>query len=482
MKLVVLWSDVLIYLLVLSVLVFFALLKRDSQNRERWRRVFQSSVATFSFLIILFYILIALLDSVHFRRTLPAISSAETISTKAIAKQEIHYSHEVESVLDWILTDLKNSSEKTYSAPFALYSFAKENQQNIDGSTYRSFPRLQHGGIHLIDPTKQKRDIFQLLLRSTLYGLITSAILILLLWHVRHRYYPGSFLPWYTVYLTVTGLSLLISSILVIGEHYHILGTDKAGTDVMYQGIKAVRTGVLIGSLATLLTLPFAIGLGISAGYFKGWVDDIVQFIYTTLSSIPDILLIAAAVLVLDVYIESRAEDFPLLIQRSDFKFLTLCFILGITSWTGLCRLLRAETLKVSQLDYVQAATAFGVSHRGIILRHILPNVLHLVLISVVLNFSGFVLAEAVLSYIGVGVDASMISWGNMINAARQELSRDPTVWWTITSAFLWMFLLVLAANLFADRVREAFDPRVYHGVTAYGAARHGIDKHGVAQ
>lgn len=455
-KPILLWSDVLIYLLVLAVLVFFALLKGDVQSRERWRRVFQSPVATFSFLIILFYIFIALLDSLHYRRALPAADGAT-------GKQEIHYSNEVESFLDWILIDLKNSNEKTYSAPFAIYSFAKENQQAADGSTYRDFPRLKHGGIHLVDLERKSGDIFRYSLRGMAYGLTAGVFLMLLLWHIQQRHFPASSLPWRTLYLTVLGLSLLVSYILVLGAHYHVLGTDKAGTDVMYQGIKAVRTGVLIGSLATLLTLPFAIGLGISAGYFKGWVDDAVQFIYTTLSSIPDILLIAAAVLVLDVYIQARAEDFPLLIQRSDFKFLTLCFILGITSWTGLCRLLRAETLKVSQLDYVQAATAFGVTHRGIILRHILPNVMHLVLISVVLNFSGFVLAEAVLSYIGVGVDASMISWGNMINAARQELSRDPAVWWTITSAFLWMFLLVLAANLFADRVREAFDPRVYH-------------------
>jgi len=456
-KPVLLWSDVLIYLLVLSVGVFLALLKGDAQSRQRWHRVFQSPVATFSFLIILFYIFIALLDSLHYRRALPEVPGV------VIEQQEIHYSHEVESVLDWILGELKNSSERTYSAPFALYSFAKENEQAADGSVYRDFPRLRHGGAHLVDPTHKQRDIVGYCIEALVYGLTAGVFFILLLWHLQRRHYPQSSLPWRTLYLTVLGLSLMVSFILVLGGHYHILGTDKAGTDVMYQGIKAVRTGVLIGSLATLLTLPFAIGLGISAGYFKGWVDDLIQFIYTTLSSIPDILLIAAAVLVLDVYIESRAEQFPLLIQRSDFKFLTLCFILGITSWTGLCRLLRAETLKVSQLDYVQAATAFGVSHSGIIFRHILPNVMHLVLISLVLNFSGFVLAEAVLSYIGVGVDASMISWGNMINAARQELSRDPAVWWSITSAFLWMFLLVLAANLFADRVREAFDPRVYH-------------------
>jgi peptide/nickel transport system permease protein len=200
--------------------------------------------------------------------------------------------------------------------------------------------------------------------------------------------------------------------------------------------------------------------LGISAGYFKGWVDDVVQYIYTTLSSIPGILLIAASVLLIDVYIETHPEQFNLVAVRADFKFLALCFILGMTSWTGLCRLLRAETLKVSQLDYVQAAHAFGVGHNRIIFRHILPNITHIILIALVLDFSVFVLAEAVLSYIGVGVDPSMASWGNMINEARSELSRDPVVWWSVAAAFVLMFVLVLAANLFSDRVRDAFDPR----------------------
>jgi peptide/nickel transport system permease protein len=217
---------------------------------------------------------------------------------------------------------------------------------------------------------------------------------------------------------------------------------------------------VLIGTLATLVTLPLAVLLGISAGYFKGWVDDVVQYIYTTLNSIPGILLIAASVLLIDVYIETHPEQFKLLSDRADFKFIALCFILGMTSWTGLCRLLRAETLKLSQLEYVQAAHAFGVSRWRVITRHILPNTTHIILIALVLDFSGFVLAEAVLSYIGVGVDPSMKSWGNMINEARAELAREPVVWWSVTAAFILMFVLVLAANLFSDRVRDAFDPR----------------------
>jgi peptide/nickel transport system permease protein len=112
-------------------------------------------------------------------------------------------------------------------------------------------------------------------------------------------------------------------------------------------------------------------------------------------------------------------------------------------------------------VDYVQASVALGTRHSAVIGRHILPNVLHIVLITVVLDFSGLVLAEAVLSYIGIGVDPTMNSWGNMINGARLEMAREPVVWWSLLSAFLFMFALVLAANLFSDAVRDAFDPRL---------------------
>ena len=137
-----------------------------------------------------------------------------------------------------------------------------------------------------------------------------------------------------------------------------------------------------------------------------------------------------------------------------------LCLILGVTSWTGLCRLLRAETLKIREMDYVLAARALGVGRLRILKQHVLPNVMHLVMITIVLDFSGLVLAEAVLSYINIGVDPSTYSWGNMINTSRLEMARDPIVWWSLAAAFIFMFALVLAANLFADVVRDAFDPR----------------------
>ncbi|MCK5187594.1 MAG: ABC transporter permease, partial [Deltaproteobacteria bacterium] len=146
---------------------------------------------------------------------------------------------------------------------------------------------------------------------------------------------------------------------------------------------------------------------------------------------------------------------------RADRRLLSLCIIMGITSWTGLCRLIRGETLKLREHEYVNAALAFGVNRLKILSRHIVPNLMHIVLISFILRFSGLVLAEAVLAYIGIGVDPAMESWGNMINTARLELAREPVVWWNLIAAFFFMFGLVLPANLFGDALRDALDPRL---------------------
>jgi len=252
-----------------------------------------------------------------------------------------------------------------------------------------------------------------------------------------------------------------------LAPHYHVLGTNQVGQDVLYLALKSIRTSLAIGTLTTLVLLPLGIALGIMAGYFKGWIDDVIQYLYTTLNSIPGVLLIAAAVLMMQVVIDRHADWFPTAAQRADFRLLVLCAILGLTSWTGLARLLRGEALKLSQLEYIQAAHAFGVSDARILGRHILPNVAHIVIIAMVMDFSGLVLAEAVLSYVGVGVDPATTSFGTMINSARLEMGREPIVWWSLAAAFVFMFVLVLAANLFADAVRDGFDPRVRVGALA---------------
>jgi peptide/nickel transport system permease protein len=328
--------------------------------------------------------------------------------------------------------------------------------RDAQGNDIRDFPPLKHAGTHLDDPSQRTSDILMRSLTALLWGLLLSAVVIAPQWLLLR----GSVNPWHASWAVQAAVLCFFTWLVSISHYYHVLGTDRGGADVAYQSLKGIRTGVLLGTLSTLVMLPIAVTLGVMAGYFKGWVDDLVQYLYTTLSSIPGILLIAASVLLFQVYIDLNPDFFSIGMEKADARFIALCFILGVTSWSSLCRLIRAETLKISQLGYVQAAHAFGVSHTRILSRHILPNVVHIILITFVLDFSALVLAEAVLSYIGVGIDPSMGSWGNMINGARSELSREPAIWWTLTGAFFFMFILVLAANLFSDLVRDAFDPR----------------------
>ncbi|HLE08793.1 MAG TPA: ABC transporter permease, partial [Thermodesulfobacteriota bacterium] len=248
----------------------------------------------------------------------------------------------------------------------------------------------------------------------------------------------------------------------------HWLGTDKVGSDVLFSALKGIRTGVVIGTGTTIIIIPFAIFFGVLAGYFGGFIDDVIQYIYTTLSSIPGVLLIVAFMLIFGTagYQGGLVTEDGLLfgVFVPTDRLFWLCVIMGITFWTDLCRIIRGEALKLRELEYIQAAHAFGVTDIRIMARHIVPNLMHLVLITMALQFSSLVLAEAILSYIGIGVGPETGSWGNMINTARLELSREPVVWWSLLGAFIFMFGLVLPANIFADAVRDALDPRTRMG------------------
>ena len=464
-KAVYLWTDRLIFVLVVGVMLLMAYIRTREHLRQPWLQVFRQRRAMVALVVLCSFVIVGLLDSIHFRKPL---SSTEP-------EAELYYSVEVFSLLDRLLINLRSQEEKSYSAPFATHLYAKESVTLPTGQQVRAYPRLQYGGAHLDNPANQRS--LDILLKTTigiLLGLVLSLLLSsgLVLWLTVRRKKPFLIIaqqvqrgetdvPWRSILLTMTLIIVFVTTALVLSGSYHVFGTDKVGKDVLYLAVKSIRTGLVIGTLTTLVMLPFAIVLGIMAGYFRGWVDDVIQYLYTTLSSIPGVLLIAAAILSIQVYIANHPELFETAIDRADLRLLALCVILGITSWTGLCRLLRGETLKLREMDYIQAATAFGVDDFTILARHVLPNVLHIVLIIVVLDFSGLVLAEAVLSYVGVGVDPSTVSWGNMINGARLELAREPVVWWSLIAAFCFMFTLVLAANLFADAVRDAFDPRI---------------------
>ena len=464
---VVLWTDALLWLLVAAAVGYALYARRRPHLRAPWRRVARSAAGMVSAVVLAVFVLIGLLDSLHYR---PALERTD-------AEGRTVYAVEVRSALDALIEPLRVRTEKTYSAPLATRGYAKETVDLPDGKISREFPRLRHGGAHLASDADWAADIAIRIAKGLAAAAVAwSACAVLLVWGLArkrevslasmwHAISRGETeIPWGPVLVTLAGVFAIGFPAAFLASAYHVLGTDKVGQDVLYLSLKSIRTALVIGGLTTLVMLPFAVLLGIAAGYFKGWIDDVIQYVYTTLNSIPAVLLIAAAVLMMQVYIDSHPDLFPTAAQRADLRLLFLAIILGLTSWTGLARLLRGETLKLRELEYIQAARAFGVGDGRIITRHIVPNVMHLVIIALVMDFSGLVLAEAVLSYVGVGVDPTMTSFGTMINSARLELAREPMVWWALASAFGFMFALVLAANLFADAVRDAFDPRTRVG------------------
>ena len=493
-KIIFLWTDIALFALLFAVLAYAWSVSRSPALRATWGRVARNTPAMCSAVVLCVFVVIGLLDSLHYQPRLPQVAGAPAAAAPM-------YAPKVLSVLDALLEDTAFARpEKTYSAPLAWLQFTKESILQDGGQPRRDFPRLRFGGKHLTAPDDQwGADVAKRLILGVLVGLLVACSMIVLALslvgrgrreapvseqdfgsqHRSDRLRPvGSApelarvafalqvwrgeteVPWRAILITTTLLCLLFGAVFGLASGYHVLGTDRTGNDVLWQALKSIRTAWVIGSLATVAMLPPALIFGISAGYFKGWIDDVIQYIYTTLTSIPGVLLIGACVLMMQVYINTHPGLFPTSAQRADLRLFLLCMILGLTGWAGLCRLLRAEALKLRELEYVQAARAFGISHVRIMARHLLPNVMHIVLITVVLQFSGLVLYEAVLSYLGIGVDPSMNSFGSMIEKARLEMSRDPMIWWSLLTAFLFMLALVLSANLFSDAVRDAFDPR----------------------
>jgi peptide/nickel transport system permease protein len=461
-KFVLLWTDAALWLLMTALVAYVIHVRRNANLRANWRKVFMDAPALASSVVLGVCLLITLADSIHFRPVL-----------KSETGQVVMHDVRVISVLDVALSRWIAGRETTYSRPMSYASFTKESVEE-GGQVQRVAPRLVFGGKHLTQPEQQwASDVAMRLIAGAVAGAALAAglcaLFIAVLAHSAKQSWATmaadiraghTAIAWRAAMWMTLFLGAAIGALAGVSTGYHALGTDITGNSVMVQTLKSIRTAFVIGSLATLATLPLAVVLGVVAGYFKGWVDELIQYLYTVLSSIPNILLIAACVLMVQVFLDKNPDLFETGVERGDLKLFLLCLVLGLTGWAGLARLLRAETLKLRELEYVQAAQAFGVGHTAIMKRHLFPNVAHLMLIVTVLEFSALILYEAVLSYVGVGVDSSMSSFGGMINLARNEMSRDPVIWWPFASAFVFMVALVLAANLFADGVRDAFDPR----------------------
>lgn len=221
----------------------------------------------------------------------------------------------------------------------------------------------------------------------------------------------------------------------------YLFGTDFFGRSVLSRAIHGTITALTVGFFSAVIALVIGVSLGAIAGYFGGWVDDSITWLYTTLDSIPYILLLAS-------------------FQFAMGPGLINVFVaLGLTSWVSLARLIRGEVMKQKEKEYVEAARSIGASNARRIFNHILPNVMHLGLIQFGLIFVSAIKTEVILSFLGLGVAVGTPSWGAMINDARQELQGGN--WQNLVAATIFMFGLVISVNLFNDALRDALDPKL---------------------
>ena len=229
----------------------------------------------------------------------------------------------------------------------------------------------------------------------------------------------------------------------------NIFGTDIFGQSVLRKTLYGTKISITVALFASFISITIGVPLGAIAGYVRGFVDEIIVWVYSTLSSIPYLLLIMAFAVVL------RDKTF------FGYKLTGITSVylaLGLTGWVGICRLIRGEVIKHKEREYILAAKSYGCSGRRVIFKHLLPNVFHLVIIDFSLRFVAFIHAEVILSFLGLG-EATRPSWGAMINDARIELSRG--VWWQMAAATVAIFFISLALNIFGDALRDSLDPKL---------------------
>jgi ABC-type dipeptide/oligopeptide/nickel transport system permease subunit len=232
------------------------------------------------------------------------------------------------------------------------------------------------------------------------------------------------------------------------------LGTDEFGRSVVLKTLLGAKVSMTVGFMANIIAIPLGILIGAAAGYYGGWLDDLIVWLFTTLSAIPGLVRVIAIRFAFQGIVLWAGTPWEL-----DLGGLPgIILALSVTGWIGTCRLVRAETMKLRELDYVMAARAAGRRGGAILLWHVVPNVIHLGIINFSLGFIGAVKAEVALTYLGIGV-VGQPSWGQMINAAQLDLVVGR--WWQIAAAGGAMFFLVLALNIFGDRLRDALDPKL---------------------
>ena len=239
------------------------------------------------------------------------------------------------------------------------------------------------------------------------------------------------------------------------------LGLDIEGRSVLWRLAYGTRIALLIMICTCALSISIGLVLGLLAGYFGGWVDDVITWLYSTVSSVPWLLLVIAMAYVIQNLEAVRANSFIAWVADKLGGLPTVVLAMGLTDWVGLCRLIRGEAIKLRDQDFVTAARAIGAGGGRILMRHVMPNTFHIVVITFSLASVGYVQAETVLAFLGLGITTKP-SWGRMIDDSKLELLQG--VWWEFAAATIAIIILSLALNTLGDALRDALDPKL-HGV-----------------
>ena len=228
------------------------------------------------------------------------------------------------------------------------------------------------------------------------------------------------------------------------------LGTDRQGRSTFLRSIFSIKVALQVGIVVAIISVLVGTLFGAAAAYFGGWVDHAVVWLYSTLSSMPELILLAVLVYAFSGSVFDKISN-PWLALVPVYAAMCMEF------WIGPCRVIRGETMKLKELEYVQAATAIGFGRFYILLKHVIPNTVHLMFINFSLLFIAAIKFEVVLSFLGLGVKVGP-SWGRMIQESTQEVING--IFWQIGAATAFMFVLVLAFNIVSDALQDAFDPK----------------------
>ncbi len=243
----------------------------------------------------------------------------------------------------------------------------------------------------------------------------------------------------------------------------YTLGTDQNGRDILTRVFYGGRISLLIAIAVVAVLVLFGTTMGCISGYYGGWVDNLIMRICEMLSCLPFLLMCITIIAVLGVPDKNTLPglyDFSLKIGISNWKVILLIFVLSILTWPNITRIVRGQVLSIREMEYMEACEALGINDRSRMFKHILPNILASVIVYATLGIANVILTETSLSFLGLGVDPIMPTWGNLIQDARNPVNLQ-TRWWLWMPAGAMIFATVMCFNLFGDGLRDALDPKM---------------------